>query len=153
LRNADSWLLAVVGTAAVVFFAMTWHYQRAAALFPRLVTFVVAFLCFYQLGGNILKDLANREGGSEERTGPGPAGLIWYYSFLIIAVYYFLIYAVGFLWGTAAFLVVFPLAMGYRRPAAVLAVAVILTALVQIGFGGFFPVPLPHGALFRLFGG
>ncbi|GEM_PF-2193083 len=151
LKNADNWLLGALGAMAVVFFVQTFGYRPAAALFPRIVSTVVAALCFYELGVNLWTFLAARS-KTRPRGDAARGGAAWYWVFLSLVIYVGLIYLVGFNFATAIYLIAFPIMVGYRRWAIVLVTAIVLTVLVDVGFGRFLHVPLPAGLLGGLLG-
>ncbi len=144
LKDADNWLLVILGGMAVVFFVQTWQYRPAAALFPRIVSFVVAALCFYELGVNFwAARSAASKGGETEHAAQ--SGLAWYWAFASLLAYLFLIAIIGFDLATVAYLFAFPVLVGYRRWVVIALTAVIVTVLVDISFGRFLHVPLPPG--------
>ncbi len=149
--SADTWLLAGLGTLAVVFFAMTFSYRAAAAFFPRVVTVIVAVLCLYELAMNVRAARAGQL-AQRDKSEEGGRGIAWYHALLAIAAYCALIYVVGFDLATLVFLIGFPLRVGYRNWIVVVITAVVLTALVEISFVRFLHVPLPKGLLGALLG-
>ncbi len=146
LRDADNWLLVILGGMGVVFFILTWQYRPSAAFFPRIVSFVVAALCFYELGVNFwtARSAVSKEGETDHAV---QQGLAWYWAFASLLVYFFLISLVGFDLATVAYLFVFPVLVGYRRWVVIAITAVVVTALVDVSFGQFLHVPLPPGLI------
>ncbi len=151
LASADAWLLAGLGALAIVFFVMTFNYRPAAALFPRIVTIIVAALCIYELGVSLRAALAGQLAAREQREEVA-RGLRWYHALLAIAAYCALIYVLGFDLATLAFLIVFPPLTGYRRWIIIVIAAVVITVLVEVSFVRFLHVPLPKGWLPTLLG-
>ncbi len=146
LKDADNWLLVMLGGMAVVFFAQTWQYRAAAAFFPRIVGFVVAALCSYELGVNFwTARLAAARGGETEPSAQ--QGLAWYWAFASLFGYFVLISIIGFDLATVAYLLCFPVLVGYRRWVVIALTAVIITVLMDVSFGRFLHVPLPPGLI------
>ena len=150
VKAPDNWILSVLGTLGVVFFSQTYGYRTAAALFPRLVSMVVASLCFYQLGENIWRVLSKGTMG-EEKPGKARHGLAWFWCLGIVIVYYGLIHLIGFVLGTGVFLVIFPIASGYRRWLIALIVAVTTAIATVLSFSVLLQLPLPEGIFLGLF--
>jgi putative tricarboxylic transport membrane protein len=151
LVSADTWLLAGLGALALVFFAMTFQYRAAAALFPRIITVIVAALCIYELGVSLRAALAGQLIAREQREEVA-RGIRWHHALLAIAAYCALIYVLGFDFATLAFLIGFPLLTGYRRWIIIVIVAVVITVLMEVSFVRFLHVPLPKGWLPALLG-
>ena len=149
--SADTWLLAGLGALALVFFAMTYSYRPAAAFFPRIVTIIVAVLCFYELAMNLRAALAGQL-AQRDKSEESAQGIAWYHALLAIVVYCASIYLFGFDLATLLFLIGFPLRVGYRNWIVILITAIVLTAVVEIGFIRFLHVPLPKGLLGALLG-
>ena len=150
MRNSENWVLSILGTFGVVFIVQTYSYRSSAALFPRLVGIVVAFLCFYQLGENVWLTFTGRALKAEKNEKTA-VGLTWYWSFLLIILYFGLIYLIGFVWGTGFFLIFFPFAAGYKRWVAIVSVAVVTAILIEVSFSYFLQIQLPSGILFTVF--
>jgi hypothetical protein len=150
MRNSENWILSILGAFGVVFIVQTYGYRPSAALFPRLVGMVVAFLCFYQLGENVWLTVSGRP-DKTEKSERAAQGLTWHWSFLLILLYFGLICLIGFVWGTGLFLIFFPFAVGYKRWVATLIVAVVTSILIEVSFSVFLQIPLPSGVLWTLF--
>ena len=150
MRNSENWVLSILGAFGVAFIVQTYSYRPSAALFPRLVGIVEASLCFYQLGENIWLAFSDRA-VKAEKSEKTAQGLIWYWSFFLIISYFGLIYLIGFVWGTGAFLMFSPFAAGYKRWIAILIVAVVTAILTEVSFSLFLQIQLPSGILFALF--
>ncbi len=150
IRNSENWLILFLGALSTYFFAQTFHYRSGAALFPRIVSTVVAILCFYHLTENIWKSLKNPPGG--KGTGPEPSlGLAWYGSLTLLLLYLLLIYVLGFILATGLFMVTFPAIAGYRRWRVILPTALVTTLLIDVSFNRFLQIQLHEGVLFNLF--
>jgi hypothetical protein len=146
LSDADNWLLVILGGMAVVFFILTWQYRPAAAFFPRIVSFVVAALCSYELGVNFWTARSAAPKGGEAKPAV-QQGLAWYWAFASLLAYFLLISLAGFDVATVAYLFVFPVLVGYRRWVVIAITAVVVTVLVDASFGQFLHVPLPPGLI------
>lgn len=149
IKGADNWLLLGVGVLASVFFAQTFNYKPSAALFPRVVSVVVAALCLYQLGSNVWE---KRISNGASAAASSASGLAWHWTFLSLLAYVGLIALIGFLWATALYLLGFPILMGYRRWRVLLIVTVVMTLLVEFSFNRFLHIPLPEGMIQSLMG-
>lgn len=151
-KTADNWLLAGIAVMAFIFFLQTWNYRTSAAMFPRLVSALVAFFCLYQLFEN---GLAAWRGKDSTRKKAGPervVALAWYCVALAITAYLALIVVVGFNIGTLVLMIAFPPFIGYRRWVVIVPTAVILTLVVAYSFGSILHVQLPEGILGSLVG-
>ncbi|WP_263772225.1 tripartite tricarboxylate transporter TctB family protein [Propionivibrio soli] len=77
-------------------------------------------------------------------------GRMVFINVLVLAAYVGLLDVIGFVLATLIYLVVAPLSMGYRKPAALAVFSGVTTAVMVVVFGILFYVPLPRGAeLFR----
>lgn len=77
-------------------------------------------------------------------------GRMVFINVLVLAAYVGLLDVIGFVLATLIYLVVAPLSMGYRKPAALAFFSGVTTAVMVVVFGILFYVPLPRGAeLFR----
>lgn len=148
IKNAENWLLVILGIGVLVLFFNTFSYRASAALFPRLITFVIALLCFWALGGNIRRAFAGRPVKREE-VQETSQGLKWHWSVFIMVLYFALIYLVGFIWSTGVFLFIFPIAAGYRRWLPALIVAVVTAIFIEVSFNMFLQIQLPVGVVFK----
>lgn len=153
--DGEFYLLAALSLLGLVFFVMTWSYSPTAALFPRIVSLVVGGLSLYTLAGRLrvtckVKAIPGRieEEKPAQKTSP-VSGVAWYVSLSFMAAYFFLIYAVGFVPATLAYLLAVPLVMGYRRKLIIAVVAVLFAAMVYFSFSSLLHVPLPEGWLGR----
>ncbi len=151
-KSADNWLLAVLGVMGMSFFAQTWNYRPSAAMFPRLVSAIVAVLCLYQLGENIWTALAGKSLPGKKAREDAPAAVAWYWVAIAMSAYLALIYIVGFNLATFLFLLAFPPLVGYRRWTVIVPVALVLTVAVALSFGSILHVLLPQGMLGSLLG-
>ncbi len=147
LKSADNWLLGFLGVMGIVFFADTWHYRPAAAMFPRLIAGIVAILCIYQLGENVWTYWTGTRPGGKKATEQQKGVIAWYWIVLAIALYLVLILVIGFNPATFVFLLAFPRLVGYRRWIVTVPVAVVLTVAVAFSFGSVLHVQLPVGLL------
>ncbi len=152
VKDPENWVLAILGILGTIFFIQTFHYRFAAGFFPRIVNSVMACLCFYRLGKNLWGGSFGQT-AKTEKTEEGTKGLQWYWSFIITAFYFGVIYLIGFVWGTGLFLLTFPLAAGYKRWTIVIIVAVFTAILTEFSFSLFLQIPLPEGLLLSLIKG
>ncbi len=150
IKNPESWLILFLGALATYFFIQTFHYRFSAALFPRIVSAVVALLCYWHLGENILKHLRTQPDLQGESNGL-PICLPWYGSFALILLYLLLVFLIGFVWGTGLFMIFFPAAAGYRRWPVILATAVATAIIIETSFNRFLEIQLHQGILFAFF--
>jgi hypothetical protein len=149
VRNIENWVLAALGLLGSVLLVQTFGYSFGAALFPRLVTTVLAALCFFRLGANIARACGGRSAKGEGIEEPS-AGLPWYLTLLMSVLYLAVIYLIGFIFATALFLLVFPLAASYRRWVIVSVVAFAIAVLSELTFDVLLQMQLPDGILFNL---
>lgn len=149
LKNSENWILAILGILGTIFVVQAFNYRFSAALFPRLVNIVLASLCFFSLGKNIWQAYMERT-VKEEKTEEARQGLPWYWSFFITILYFGAIYLIGFIFATGLFLLIFPIATGYKRWIIILIVAVATAMLSKISFNMFLQISLPEGILFTL---
>lgn len=148
--EGDFYVLVVLTLIGLVFFLMTWSYTRSAALFPRAVALIVFILSLYSLLGR-LKSWTRGEGKKKTTQDVKATGMPWYVSFLAMLVYFVLIDVVGFIAATFLFLILLPLAMGYKKFFVITVVAVVFAAAISYSFGTFLHVPLPEGMIFQIF--
>ncbi len=146
-KKADTWLLTGLAVMGIVFFFDTFHYRPAAALFPRIVSGVVAILCLYELGGTVWAAVRGKPLAEKRRKEEAPTAIAWYWVALVMALYLALIPLVGFNLATLAFMLAFPPLVGYRRWIVIVPFAVIMTVAVAYAFGSILHVMLPTGLL------
>jgi len=150
VKNQENWLILFLGSLAVYFFIKTFGYRPAAALFPRIVSAIVALLAFYHLAENIWK--AFHKQPEEERTVTGlPICLHWYRSLALVLLYLLLIYLAGFVLATGLFMIYFPIAAGYRRWPVIVVTAVATALLIDLSFNRLLQIQLHEGILFTIF--
>ena len=149
IKNPENWLLVFLGALATYFFVKTFSYRSGAALFPRIVSFVVAILCSWHFFENILKALKNPL--REEDTEAATICLSWYGSLALILLYFLLIYITGFVLATGLFMIFFPVAAGYRRWPVIIITALVTAVLIDLSFNRFLEIQLHEGILFTLF--
>lgn len=146
LMNFDNWILASLGTIALLAFVQTFRFHPSAGLFPRIVSAVVALLCYYKLGGNALNASDSQSLAVGESEKP-IAGLAWYWAFPITMLYSLLIFLIGFLWSTTIFLIIFPLFSGYRRWGILLIVVILTGIFLKVGMEMLLYFELPGGII------
>ncbi len=149
IRNQENWLLVFLGALATYFFIKTFGYRSGAALFPRIVSFVVAILCSFHLFENIVKTLRNLP--HREDAGAAAICLSWRGSLALILMYFLLIYLIGFVLATGLFMIFFPVAAGYRRWPVIVITALATAVLIDLSFNRFLEIQLHEGFLFTLF--
>lgn len=150
--QGEFYLLITFSLVGVVFFLMTWSFSPTAALFPRIVTFVVGVLSLYTLAG-WLRARYKKEKGEKAAPDSSPgAGMAWYVSLSAMVAYFILIYVAGFVLATLIYLLALPLMMGYKRKVTAAVVAVIFAVIIYFSFGAILHVPLPAGWLGKLLG-
>lgn len=152
VQCADNWLLASLGVMALSFFTQTWNYRTAAAMFPRLVSMIVAVLCIYQLGENVWTALAGKDQTGKKARGGTAVAIAWYWAVLAMVVYLAMIVIIGFNLATLAFMIGFPPLVGYRRWVVISVVAIVMTVSVALSFGSILHVQLPGGWLGSVMG-
>ena len=145
-KSPDNWMLAIFSVMAIAFFFDTWHFRAAAALFPRLVSGIVAVLCLYGLGESIWTAVRGKAPARKAKA-EGPRAIAWYWVVLTMAAYLALIVVIGFNLATLAFMILFPPLIGFRRWVIIVPFAVIMTAAVAYSFGSILHVQLPIGIL------
>ena len=137
---------------AVSFFAQTFNYRTSAAMFPRLVSMIVAALCIYQLGENIWTALGRKSQTGKKSKGGIAVAIAWYWVVLAMVVYLAMIVIIGFNLATLAFMVGFPPLVGYRRWVVIGIVGLVMTVSVALSFGSILHVQLPGGLLGSVMG-
>lgn len=150
LKDPENWVLAILGALGIIFVIQTSQYSFAAALFPKLVNIILASLCLFRLGGNILRTCAGQT-LKEEQVEKTYAGLPWYWSFFIMILYFGTIYLIGFVFATGLLFVAFPVAAGYRRWLVIFAVAFFMAIFTEVCFNIFLQMQLPKGIFFSSF--
>lgn len=146
-RRIDSEVV-VMGLIALfsgIMFLQCLSLPPKAVILPRLVSFCVFILSVYRGTGLLL---AGKKKGSD-RGAQGGGGILWPVSMALMFGYWALTYVLGFMVTTFVFVMMVPMAMGFRKavPAAALAAVVAfgLTALMR----WLFHIPVPGGILFN----
>ena len=150
IKSQENWLILFLGSLAVYFFVKTFSYRPAAALFPRIVSAIVALLAFYHLAENIWKAL-KKPPETDETTTEAPVCLAWYGSLGLVLLYLLLVYLIGFVLATGLFMIFFPLAAGYRRWPVIIVTAVATALIIDLSFNRLLQIQLHEGILFALF--
>lgn len=150
IKSQENWLILFLGSLAVYFFIKTFSYRPAAALFPRIVSAIVALLAFYHLAENIGKAF-KKQPEAHKTAAELPVCLPWYGSLVLVLLYLLLVYLVGFILATGLFMIFFPLAAGYRRWPVIIVTAVATALLIDLSFNRFLQIQLHEGILFAIF--
>ncbi len=149
VKSQENWLILFLGSLAAYFFIKTFSYRPAAALFPRIVSAIVAILSFYHLAENIWKAL-KKQPEAEITVAEIPVCLPWYGSFVLILLYLLLIYLIGFVFATGLFMIFFPVAAGYRRWPVIITTALATALLIDLSFNRLLQIQLHEGILFTM---
>lgn len=150
IKNQENWLAVLLGSLSIYFFIKTFGYRPAAALFPRIVSAVVAVLCFSHLCKNIWKAFPAPLKPAETGT-TAAIRLPWQGSAVVVLLYLLLIALLGFVWATGIFMLYAPAAAGYRKWPVIIVTALAMTILIEISFNRFLQIQLHEGFLFTLF--
>ena len=150
VKNQENWLILFLGSLAVYFFIKTFSYRPAAALFPRLVSAIVALLSFYHLAENIWKTF-KKQPEAQITITELTICLPWYRSLVLVLLYLLLIYLTGFVIATGLFMIYFPVAAGYRRWPVIVVTAVATALLIDLSFNRLLQIQLHEGILFTIF--
>ena len=141
-----------------LFFGWTYTFPETAALLPRLVSFVMICLALLYIVIKVVEakkpqDSRQRKEkfGQEESEGRSDLnqGISWQISSLLMFGFMVLIYLLGF--GPATFIcgVMVPYLLGYRNYMVAVPFAAGMTAIIVLGFGKLFMIPLPVGLLWE----
>jgi uncharacterized membrane protein YfcA len=153
-----------VGTIAVfsaLFLLQTYEYGRRAALFPKLVSFTILFLTGCFLVSRLRRAIKRqRTEVKKKETIPveveseatQPAGVHWLLTLSAATGFFVLIYLVGFGPATFFYVATHLSLAGYRRHS-VIALFALAMAIIIVGTGYLFTIPLPEGVLVEMIAG
>lgn len=143
---------------AGIFFGWTYTFPATAALLPRLVSFAMIGLTLLHIVTKVVKTKTakgsrqQKEKIMQEKSGEESdhtPGMNWRISSLLMLGFMVLIYLIGF--GPATFVssLTVPYLLGYRNYKVVVPFAAGMTAIIILGFGKLFMIPLPVGLLWE----
>jgi FtsH-binding integral membrane protein len=154
LWRYETLAVGAIGLFCVIFLTQTYDYGRKAALFPRLVCFIVLFLILFYIFSRLRRMLKKGAVPSQEepvrteaRTEAGqPQGLKWTLTFGLAMGFCLLMYLIGFGPATVCYLAVHTYLAGYRKRKVIFVFALAVGAII-VFFGRLFKIPLPDGIL------
>lgn len=116
--------------------------ETGPAFYPRMIAVLIAFFAFVQLGRSVRRD-GVRSHEIERDTTVRVVGTV-----ALVVAYVLLLPWVGFVAGTAAFLLVAMRYSGVRSYARMVPVSIGLTLVLYYAFAVFLRVPLPESPLY-----
>ena len=142
----------IIVVVSAIFLMMTSNLGRTASLFPKILCITIITLVLFYIGVQLYNNYKNssvKPSGKEAKAKKGLAGDVpksgcWYIIIGSIAIYFGLIYLIGF--GVASFFYIIALSYfgGYRRMKVVMPVALGMAVFLVI-IGRLFNIPLPKG--------
>ena len=162
--NLEFALICLFALFAVALLADTLGLSQTPALFPRIVGTVVLVLTLYMIVQRLLQPARARtvapEAGDEEEeetgswrlinTGAGIVKLPWYQSLVLLALYFVLLYLIGFVPATLIYGFGIPYLMGYRNLPVLALFALGMSVALSYALYYAFSIMLPNGVLFGM---
>ncbi len=153
LLRFETFAVGAIALFSGLFLYQTYQYGRRAALFPRIISLTVLFLTavfFYSRVRRIRKQTGASEttviDTNSGRSCDGAEKVSWIVTLSVATAFLVLIYLIGF--GPATFFYV-PAHLyisGYRRHKVIFGFALAM-AILMVGSGYLFSIPLPQGVL------
>jgi len=140
-----------IGAFSLLFLIQTYTYGRRAALFPRLISWIVLFLILFFIASRVLR-LLKRKGATDAEPLPAKGAAAadssqrvrWTVTFGAAIGFCILMYLIGFGPATAFYLATHIYLAGYRKLKVIFLYALALGAMM-VFIGYLFKVPLPEG--------
>lgn len=154
LWRYETLAVSAIGLFCVIFLIETYNYGRKAALFPRLVCFIVLFLILFFIFSR-LRRLLKKEAVSAHKepvrteviTEVGQLQEVrWTLTFSLAMGFCLLMYLIGFGPATVCYLAAHTYLAGYRKRRVIFLFAVAVGGII-VFFGHLFKIPLPDGIL------
>ncbi len=151
LQKFETFAVGAIAVFSGLFLIQTYQYGRRAALFPRVVSFTILFLTAFFIVSRIrrtmVKPPAKKETASVIRTEITQAGGVhWLVTLSAATGFFVLIYLIGFGPSTFFYVATHLYLAGYRRHTVTFLFALAM-AIIIVGTGYLFTIPLPQGVL------
>lgn len=157
LPKFETFAVATVAVFSGLFFVQTYEYGRRAALFPRVVSGTVLFLTGFFVVSRIRRAMAKQKTAMKEQPVTvevvsevnEAGGVNWLLTLSAAMTFFVLIYLVGFGLSTFVYVATHLYLAGYRRHRVIFLFAIAM-AIVIVGAGYLFTIPLPEGVLVQM---
>ncbi len=150
----ETFAVGVIGVFSGLFLFQTYQYGRRAALFPRIISGAVLFLTRFFIGSRIRRIKKQKGLPSEKKRHRMPVetevaaaqGINWLLTLAAATGFFVLIYFIGFGGATFFYVTTHLYLSGYREHKVIFGFALAM-AILMVGSGYLFSIPLPWGVL------
>jgi hypothetical protein len=157
LLKFETVAVATIAGFSGLFLFQTYQYGHRAALFPRVVSLTVLFLTGFFIVSRLRRAMAKQKSAAKEEPArvkiagelDRAAGVNWLVTLSAATAFFILIYLVGFGLATFIYVAAHLYLAGYRRHSVVFLFAMAMAVLI-VGTGYLFSIPLPQGLLVQM---